>query len=75
MIIWAKLTQGNSRGTCCWITHNLKLIIYIFIIFILVNKIIFQKLRHVALSGCLNIKLEKKWKFFIYDKYRLYWDS
>jgi len=23
MIIWAKLTQGNGRGTCCWITHNL----------------------------------------------------
>ena len=23
MMIWAKLTQGNSRGTCCWITHNL----------------------------------------------------
>lgn len=23
MIIWAKLTQGNGRGTCCWITHIL----------------------------------------------------
>ena len=23
MIIWAKLTQGNGRGTCCWITRNL----------------------------------------------------
>jgi hypothetical protein len=23
MVIWAKLTQGNGRGTCCWITHNL----------------------------------------------------
>lgn len=23
MVTWAKLTQGNSRGTCCWITHNL----------------------------------------------------
>jgi len=22
MIIWAKLTQGNGRGTCCWITHT-----------------------------------------------------
>jgi len=21
MAIWAKLTQGNGRGTCCWITH------------------------------------------------------
>jgi hypothetical protein len=24
MVIWAKLTQGNGRGTCFWITHNLK---------------------------------------------------
>jgi len=23
MVIWAKLTQGNGRGTCCWITHTL----------------------------------------------------
>jgi len=23
MVIWAKLTQGNDRGTCCWITHIL----------------------------------------------------
>jgi hypothetical protein len=22
MVIWAKLTQGNGRGTCCWITHT-----------------------------------------------------
>jgi len=22
MVIWAKLTQGNDRGTCCWITLN-----------------------------------------------------
>ena len=27
VVIWAKLTQGNGRGTCCWITHILILII------------------------------------------------
>ena len=21
--IWAKLKQGNGRGTCCWSTHNI----------------------------------------------------
>ena len=21
-VIWAKLTQGNGRGTCFWIKHN-----------------------------------------------------
>ena len=25
IVIWAKLKQGNGRGTCCWITHKLKL--------------------------------------------------
>jgi len=24
-VIWAKLTQGNGRGTCFWITYNLNL--------------------------------------------------
>ena len=23
MVIWAKLKQGNGRGTCCWITHSI----------------------------------------------------
>ena len=21
VVIWAKLKQGNGRGTCCWSTH------------------------------------------------------
>jgi hypothetical protein len=56
MIIWAKLTQGNGRGTCCWITHNLKVIKqvsnlnYIYLLHIL---------RIVALSEYLDIMLGK----------------
>ena len=51
VVIWAKLTQGNSRGTCCWITHILNSFRKIFL-----NKFKSKKLRYVALSGCLDVK-------------------
>lgn len=47
MVIWAKLTQGNGRGTCCWSKHNFK------IEFLDEKKII----RCAALRGYLDIKL------------------
>ena len=27
VVIWAKLKQGNGRGTCCWIKHNSRIYI------------------------------------------------
>jgi len=30
MAIWAKLTQGNGRGTCFWITHKLIFFVYLY---------------------------------------------
>ncbi len=71
MVTWAKLTQGNGRGTCCWITHNL---IYILLIKQQDYLIIYLILRCVALRGCLDVRQGKVWKTYIYYEYRLYWD-
>ena len=28
VVIWAKLKQGNGRGTCCWIIYILYILYY-----------------------------------------------
>lgn len=51
MVIWAKLTQGNGRGTCCWIKYN-----FYELKFKILMKFFFLILRFVALRGCPNDK-------------------
>jgi len=63
MVIWAKLTQGNDRGTCCWITHInvlakvIQLKLYYMLPILLIYNIL--RLRCVALRGCLDVKQGK----------------
>jgi hypothetical protein len=52
MVIWAKLTQGNGRGTCFWITHILNVYGIDYTLFCKFKLI----LRFVALSGCPDVR-------------------
>lgn len=57
VVIWAKLKQGNGRGTCCWITHNTTLFSKLFILIQIFT----------ALRGCLDINRKTILKIDIYQ--------
>ena len=53
MVIWAKLTQGNGRGTCFWITHKLQVILNLVLYKIYLN----NKMRRIkGMPKCSIIK-------------------
>ena len=59
--IWAKLKQGNGRGTCCWIKHNIfstrdRYSKKQYYITGGVKAIKLSQVWHIALRGCLDIK-------------------